>query len=100
MTDNRKVLNYQSSFDAKVNKICKDSSVRVKFNDLEQLLKATKRCLNFAIMSDTYLGGGLTVDDKKIAEAYKNVNNSVEKDKDKILFKAERKVSKRFKVKG
>lgn len=98
MTDNRKVLNHQDNFDRKVKKIYKDTSVRIRLGDLEQLLKATKRCLNFAIMSDTYLGGGLSVDDSNIAEAYKNINESIGEDKKKILSKAERKVSNKFKV--
>lgn len=98
MTDNRKVLHYQSDFDKKVKEVCKDVNVRVRLGDLEQLLKATEKCLNFVMMSDFYLGNNLTVDDTKIAEAYKYINESLKEDKKKILSRAERKISKKFKV--
>lgn len=98
MTDNRKILNYQSEFDGMVRKICATKHVRVKIGDLEQLLKATKRCLKVIVNNQLYLGGEMCVEDEEIAEAFKRINDNVRKDKEEIATKVRDKLSKKYKV--
>ena len=65
-----------------------NSKIEVNIKDLELVLKAAKRCLQFAIQSDILLGSGLAVEDEEMSAAYKNImkhlNNSKEKLKKKI----------------
>jgi hypothetical protein len=73
--------------------------VAVRLGELELILKAAKRCLNFAIKSDTLLGGGLTVEDEEMAEAYKSMIKYVKETREQTLADIKRKLERTFTTK-
>jgi len=85
------VANYKHKFQKEYDK-CK---VEVRLGELEQVMKAAKRCLQFNIQSDTLLGGSLTVEGKEMADAFKSISEYLESIKAKTINKVEKKIGKR-----
>ena len=63
-----------TEYKRKSRKLYNKSKVEVRLDELDLIMKAAKRCLEFAIANDTFLGSGLTVEDKEMASAYKSMN--------------------------
>ena len=87
-----------SQFYDKVYKEYDSTPVEVNISDLELILKAAKKCIRFAIMSDNFLGGGLTVEDEEMAKAYKTVSKEVSSQRNINMKKAEDAIDKIFEV--
>lgn len=86
-------------FDQKVAEVYGNTKVQIRLGDLEQVMRAAQKCLRFAIMHDTFLGGGLAVKEAEMAAAYKNINEQLAAIRKKAASKAEKIVEKKFEVK-
>lgn len=73
--------------------------VKVRLDELETIMRAAKKTIKFYLDHDSYLGGGLTVEAKEMAEAYKNMSRQLEAIQMAARSKAEEKVSKEYKIK-
>lgn len=73
--------------------------VKVRLDELEAIMRAAKKTIKFYLDHDSYLGGGLTVEAKEMAEAYKNMALQLEAIQKAAKLKAEEKVSKEYKIK-
>jgi hypothetical protein len=89
---------HPEEFNRKLQKQYKKSKVEVRLGELELVMKAAKKCIRFAIMSDTFLGGGLAVEDEEMASAYKSMNEYLKKIKEKTRTNVEKELRKTFEV--
>jgi hypothetical protein len=86
-------------FNKKLRKESSDTEVKVKFGDLLYVMKAAKKCIRFAIMSDNFLSSGLAVEDEEMAQAYKNINEYIDKVKSKIKNEVKERLNSKFTIK-
>lgn len=73
--------------------------VKIRLDDLEAVMRAAKKTIKFYLDHDSYLGGGLTVEAKEMADAYRNVSRQLELVQKTAKSKAEEKVNKEYKIK-
>jgi len=86
----------KEDFNRLMQKEYRKSRVSVRLGELDLVLRAAKRCLQFCIMSDTLLGGGLTVEDEEMAEAFKSMNEYLKDIREQTLADVERKLKRKF----
>lgn len=88
-------------FDKKVTEVYNKTKVQVQLGELEQVLKAAKKCIRFTIMSDNFLGSGLACEDEEMAKAYKTINEQLINIRERAAKNARNVVNKKFKsIKG
>ena len=73
--------------------------VKIRLDDLESIMRAAKKTIIFYTEHDTYLGSGLTVDAKEMAEAFKRVSQQLKEIQQSAATNAEHKVAKEYIVK-
>ena len=89
----------KEDLDRRIRKEYGKSRVSVRLGELDLVLKAAKRCLRFSIMNDTYLGGGLTVEDEEMARAFKSMSEYLKDIREQTLADIERKLNRKFTTK-